>query len=80
MVRGRVFARRRVIPALNSLWLDLSSTTRRTKHPIAQTFYTLSVMLTVLFELVCVFVATITGTKLLVPQTATATAMTVVAS
>mmetsp|Transcript_6253 Transcript_6253/g.13632 ORF Transcript_6253/g.13632 Transcript_6253/m.13632 type:complete len:278 (-) Transcript_6253:214-1047(-) len=54
-----------VIPALNSLWLDLSSTTRRTKHPVAQTLYTVSVMLTVLFELVCVFVATVTGTKLL---------------
>ena len=54
-----------VIPALNSLWLDLSSTTKRTTHPVAQTLYTLSVMLSVLLELVCVFVATVAGTRLL---------------
>ena len=54
-----------VIPAINSLWLDLSSTTKRTKHPVAQTLFTLSVMLSVLLELVCVFVATVAGTRLL---------------
>ena len=54
-----------VIPALNALWLDISSTTPRSKHPAAQTLYTLSVMVTVLLELVCVFVATVAGTNLL---------------
>ena len=54
-----------VIPALNSLWVDLASTTHRSKHPVAQTLYTMSVMLTVLCELVCVFVATVAGTRLM---------------
>ena len=54
-----------VIPALNSLWVELSSTTTRNKHPVAQTLYTMSVMLTVLLELVCVFVATVTGARLM---------------
>ena len=84
-----------VIPALNSLWLDLSSTTKRTKvrlprssrggrccrplltstccrsrisglqHPVAQTLYTFAVLNTVLLELVCVFVATVAGTRLM---------------
>lgn len=54
-----------VIPAINSLWLDLSSTTRRTKHPVAQTLYTTAVMMSILLELVCVFVATVAGTRLL---------------
>ena len=37
-----------VIPAFNSLWVDLSSTTRRVKHPVAQTLYAMACMLTVL--------------------------------
>ena len=54
-----------VIPALNALWVDLRSTTSRTKHPVAQTLYTLSAMVTVLLELVCVFVSTVAGTRLM---------------
>ena len=54
-----------IMPALNALWLDLTSTTHRAKHPVAQTLYTFTVMLTVLLEIVCVFVATVAGTQLL---------------
>ena len=39
-----------IIPALNSLWVDLSSSTRRTRHPVAQSLYTMAVMLTLLFD------------------------------
>jgi hypothetical protein len=54
-----------VIPAINNLWVDITSTTRRRKHPVAQTLYTMALMETVLLELVCVFVATVTGTRLM---------------
>ena len=54
-----------IVPAMNSLWVDLSTTTTRSKHPIAQTIYTMLAMCTILLNLVCVFIATVAGTRLM---------------
>ena len=54
-----------IVPAMNSLWVDLSSTTQRNKHPAAQTLYTLAAFVAVLLNLVCVFIATVAGTRLM---------------
>jgi hypothetical protein len=54
-----------VIPALNSLWLDISSTTSRRKHPVAQTCYTMLVLSALLLQLTAVFVSTVAGTRLM---------------